>query len=179
MSDVRIETERLQLRPCSQDEVDDLHRLWTDPHVRKFLWDDQIIARETVVEVIESSRESFAADGFGLWVVSRKEDPRLIGFCGLRYFAGPQDGKRPVELLYAIAPEYCGMGLATEAAVAVVRRGFEKNGLARIYAGADPPNSASFRVMEKVGMRYERHATINGLEAIYYVINREDFPPGD
>ncbi len=42
-------------------------------------------------------------------------------------------------------------------------------------AGADPPNTASFRVIEKLGMKFAGKITINGLEAIYYVMNQDDF----
>jgi len=56
----RIATARLILRPFAAADVDDLHRLWVDPGVRKFLWDDQVILRETAVAVVESSIESFA-----------------------------------------------------------------------------------------------------------------------
>jgi ribosomal-protein-alanine N-acetyltransferase len=57
----------------------------------------------------------------------------------------------------------------------VLRYGFEELGLERIYAGTDPPNRASVRVMEKVGMRFDRQTEINGLAAIYYMLSRAEF----
>ena len=161
-----LETERLQLRPFTGNDSDDLHRHWIDPDVRKYLWDDAIITRKQAAEVVEASIASFAAEGFGFWCVSCKDDPALIGFCGLRRFGDGQE----VEALYGIAPEHWGNGLAVEAGAAVLRYGFEQAGLARIYAGADLPNAASFRVMEKLGMVYAHRTTINGLEAIYYAV---------
>jgi hypothetical protein len=62
-----IKTARLMMRPFAIDDVDDLHRLWVDPGVRKFLWDDQVIPRETAIVVVESSIESFVNHGFGFW----------------------------------------------------------------------------------------------------------------
>jgi ribosomal-protein-alanine N-acetyltransferase len=159
----------------TENDTDDLHRLLTDPVIRKYLWDDQIIPRETVVEVIEGSRFTFEEHGFGMWAVSSKDDPGLIGFCGLRYFEDGQSGKPEVEILYGILPEHCGKGLATEAAKAVLKYGFEEKKLAQIYAGADPPNTASFRVMEKINMQYSRRVAINDVDTIYYVVQREDF----
>jgi ribosomal-protein-alanine N-acetyltransferase len=161
------------------DDVDDVHRLWIDPVIRKYLWDDQIIPRETAVEVIESSRETFKEHGFGLWAVSLRDDSGLIGFCGLRHFEDGQNEKPEVEILYGIVPEHCGKGLATEAAKAVLKYGFEEKKLKQIYAGADPPNTASFRVMEKINMRYCRRVVINGVDTIYYLVSREDFPGSD
>jgi ribosomal-protein-alanine N-acetyltransferase len=174
MSSPWIETARLMMRPFVKDDIDDLHRLWIDPGVRKFLWDDQILPRETAVAVVESSIESFVKHGFGFWTICFRTDPRLIGFTGLRHFAEDGAESSEVEILYGLAPEYWGMGIAVEAAGAVLRYGFEKLNLAQIYAGADPPNAASFRVIGKLGMRFARKTIINGLEAVYYVMSQDD-----
>ena len=163
------------MRPFAMDDVDDLHRLWIDPGVRKFLWDDQIISRETAVAVVESSIESFVNRGFGFWAIHFKNDPEVIGFGGLRHFTEDGGVTREVEILYGVAPGYWGKGIATEAAGAVLRYGFEESELAYIYAGADPPNAASFRVIEKLGMKFARKIVVNGADVIYYAICRDDY----
>lgn len=94
----------------------------------------------------------------------------MIGFCGLRPIGESAD----VEILYGIAPRLWGQGLATEAARAVLDFGFRAAGLSRIYAGADPPNRASFRVIEKLGMRYAEVRTTAAGETPYWVIEREE-----
>ncbi len=165
------------MRPFATDDVDELHRMWVDPGVRKFLWDDQVIPRETVVAAIEGSVDSFAQHGFGFWAISFKDDPALVGFGGLRHFTEDGGEKSEVEILYGVAAGYWGRAIATEAARAALRFGFEEIGLEQIYAGADPPNAASFRVMEKIGMTLARRMMVNGLEAIYYVTKREDYQP--
>jgi [ribosomal protein S5]-alanine N-acetyltransferase len=162
------------MRPFAEDDVDDLHRLWVDPGVREFLWDDRVIPRETAVAVVESSVESFVNHGFGFWAVCLKSHTELIGFSGLRHFTEDGAESSEVEILYGLAPEHWGKGLATEAAEAVLRYGFEEIELARIYAGADPPNAASFRVIEKLGMKFARKTLINGVETVYYVMSRGD-----
>jgi ribosomal-protein-alanine N-acetyltransferase len=172
---IQIETARLRMRPLVLDDIDALHAHWTDPQVRKYLWDDIIIPREQVVEVIESSLTSFAMNDFGFWAVFPKENVELIGFCGFRFFSEPPE----IEMLYSIAPKYSRQGLATEASKAMLRFGFEEKKLDRIYAGADPPNAASFRVMEKCGMTFAKRIWLNNLEAVYYVITKEAFQPGD
>jgi hypothetical protein len=115
----RIETARLMMRPFAIDDVDDLHRLWVDPGVRKFLWDDQVIPRETAIAVVESSIESFVNHGFGFWAICFKNDPELIGFGGLRHFTEDGAEESEVEILYGVAPAHWGKGIATEAAGAV------------------------------------------------------------
>lgn len=170
---IKIETERLRLRPLNVNDLDDLHLLWTDADVRKYLWDDQVISREQAQEVVTSGIESFEAHGFGFWAVLPKDEESLIGFCGFRFFGAAQE----IEILYGVAPASWGQGLATEAARAMMRCGFEEHGFDKIYAGADPPNAASFRVMEKIGMKFAKRARINDVEAIYYVLSKEDFCP--
>lgn len=165
------------MRPFAADDVDELHRMWVDPGVRKFLWDDQIIPRETAVAIVEGSIDSFVKYGFGFWAVCFKDDPMLVGFGGLRHFTEDGGAASKVEILYGVEPEHWEKAIATEAARAVLRYGFEETGIERIYASADPPNAASFRVMEKIGMKFARRMTINELAAICYVIKREDYQP--
>ncbi|MCI0692329.1 GNAT family N-acetyltransferase [candidate division KSB1 bacterium] len=172
---LQIQTRRLSMRPFTMNDVDVLHRLWTDPQVRKYLWDDIVIPREQAVEVVESSIASFEQRGFGLWAVFPKNEDELIGFCGFRLFDDPPE----VEILYGILPSHWRQGLATEAAIAMLRCGFEEHGFERIFAGADPPNTASFCVMEKCGMKFAKRMFINNIETIYYVIPREAFQPDD
>jgi ribosomal-protein-alanine N-acetyltransferase len=178
MSFPRIETARLSLRPFAMDDVDALHRLWIDPGMRKFLWDDQVIPLETAIAVVEGCIESFAKHGFGFWAICFKDDPALIGFCGLRHFTEDGGASSEVEILYGVAAEHWGKGIAPEAAEAMLRYGFEEIELANIYAGADPPNAASLRVIKKLGMKFARKTLVNGLEAIYYVMSRDDYQPG-
>ncbi len=163
------------MRPLTADDLDALHLLWTDADVRKYLWDDQVISRKEAEEVIKGSLESFEAHGFGFWAVLPKDKESLIGFCGFRFFGDA----REIEILYGLSPAYWGQGLATEAARAMMRLGFEDHGFDIIYAGADPPNADSFRVMERLGMKFAKRTRINDAEAIYYVLSKKDSQPGD
>jgi ribosomal-protein-alanine N-acetyltransferase len=170
-----ITTSRLRMRPLSAADVDEMHQLWTDPDVRKYLWDDLVIDRKLAEDVVQASIDLFNSHRLGFWTLGLKDETATIGFCGLRLFGEPPE----VEILFALYPAYWGLGLASEAAQSMLRFGFEQTGFDRIYGGADPPNLASFRVMERIGMKYDKRVTINGLEAVYYVVTREDFRPED
>ncbi len=114
-------TPRLQLRPFVRSDEATLHTFWTDPGVRKYLWDDLVISREQAAEVVATSLHDFAAYGFGHWVSSFHGESNLIGWCGLRHF-----GERAeVEVLYGILPQFWGQSLAVEATRAVLQYGFE------------------------------------------------------
>jgi [ribosomal protein S5]-alanine N-acetyltransferase len=168
----RLETKRLVLTPFALCDLDFLHALWTEPEVRRFLWDDQVISREQAQEVITSSLASFDRVGVGFWKLVLKADEAPVGFCGLRPFEDAQLAGEQIELLYGLTAKEWGKGLAVEAARTVLQFAFTELGLACVYAGADPPNTASFRLMERLGMSFDHRTTLNGLDAIYYAITR-------
>ncbi len=118
------------------------------------------------------SAESFGEHGFGLWAVTDRASGGLIGFCG--FWPLGEDG-RGGELLYGISTARWGEGLATEAAEAMIRHGFEEIGLDRIVAGADTRNTASLRVMEKAGMFHDGRDLRNGHDLTYFALSGEAF----
>lgn len=139
-------TPRLELWPVQSAHRTELHRLFTDPDVRRYLLDDTIVGIDWVDETIAASQRQFDEFGHGLWAVYQKGQPTLIGVCG--YVVMGQ-----LELLYALLPGHWRRGFATEAARAVVDYGFREAGLTEIIAATDTPNAASFGVMERLGMR--------------------------
>jgi ribosomal-protein-alanine N-acetyltransferase len=92
----------------------------------------------------------------GLWATIYKQTGKFIGRCGLLPWT--IDGQNEVEVAYTIAQEYWGQGLATEAAQAILRYGFEKLNLSRLISVIDSENIASQKVAEKIGMTFEREA---------------------
>jgi ribosomal-protein-alanine N-acetyltransferase len=161
-----LTTPRLRLGPFTMGDLQFLHDLWTEPQVRRYLWDDRVITLDDACAVVDASITSFAARGFGFWVVRWLASDESIGFAGLREFGDAGE----IELLYGLLPQRWGQGIATEAARAVLEYGFRRCGLDRIYAGADPPNDASIRVIELLGMQFDSRRTIDGIEALYYVL---------
>ena len=113
---VAIDTPRLRLRPCREEDLPALHALWTEPEVRRYLWDGEVIPRERAMEILAKSEESFRSRGFGLWSAFVAGDPDLAGFAGLRVVGGTEE----VEILYGLHPRVWGLGLATEAADALI-----------------------------------------------------------
>jgi [ribosomal protein S5]-alanine N-acetyltransferase len=177
-----LRTERLVLRPIAPTDVEALHRFWTDPGVRKYLWDNEIISHEQVREIIAESERCFAGIGCGLFaieLVERGDD--LVGFCGLRrMFLNDASASTPaaeaddVELLYGILPRYWGEGLVTEAAREVLRYGFDDCGLTRILGATDTPNQRSVRVMQRLGMIFEERRNHKGLDTVVYSVSPKE-----
>jgi RimJ/RimL family protein N-acetyltransferase len=104
--------------------------------------------------------------GFGLWLLRDRLDPRhpMVGRGGLQHT--DIEGGDEVEIAWAIVPERWREGLATELATACVEIAFTALGLDHVIAITTPDNVASRRVMEKVGMRFERNfaKTFDGIE---------------
>jgi len=151
-----LETDRLRLRPYRAADVDDLHRLWTDEDVRRFLWDGECIPWQRAAATVLDAVRCFAECGIGQWLVL------------------------PAELLYGLAPAHWGRGLATEAARALVRLGFEEHGLARIIAICDTPNTGSVRLMQRLGMELDGTLQLPLGPGVRYVLTRAAYhtPPG-
>lgn len=166
-----IETTRLIMRPVTLDDLEEMHAIWTDEGVRRYLWDDEIIPRETAQIPIKASIETFASHGFGLFAVINKEDEKMIGFCGFRFL----DDTDEIELLYGILPDYWNKGLTTEAVKACLKSGFEEKGFEQIIAITNTPNMASIRVMEKAGMKFLNRDSFHEQDSIFYSISHEEF----
>lgn len=150
------ETKRLLLREFTPADAVDFHRIYTDAETMKFQGDlpenySVEVERYYLGKHIENYYQIL---GFGIWAVVLKENNRLIGRCGL--VRQPLEGGEEIEVTYLIEREFWNRGFASEAASAALNLGFEKYKLARIVAFIDPRNTASARVAEKIGMRFER-----------------------
>jgi ribosomal-protein-alanine N-acetyltransferase len=161
-----IQTERLLLRPWTRADIDAMHLLWTEPDVRRYLWDDLVITRETAADIVESHLKTATQHNIGYWAVHFPADSaeRVAGFCGFRFI----DDGRDVELMYGFRREYWGKGLATEACAAALDYMWRHTELPVVYARTDPPNSASVDVMLRLGMTH--HTSTDAM--ITYVLHR-------
>jgi len=168
---VELATARLRLRPVAERDVDALHALWTDPQVRRWLWDDVAIERETAADRVATSRASFAASGWGLWAVELRTNGVLAGTAGLVVI----DPALGPELLYSLHPSHHGRGYATEASRAVLDHAFDALGLARVRGRTDTPNRASARVLERLGMRFEGETQVAGHPYLCYAVARDEW----
>ena len=157
-------TDRLVLRPCADGDVEPLHRLWTEPDVRRFLWDDEEIPLEQAAAVVRQSHQDWRGRGYGLWTVRTADEGGLIGFCGFR----PAEWRDAPELLFGLSRRTWGQGYATEAASAALDHLSGTLDLAEVVAATDVGNTASVRVLERLGMQLKRRGTLHGLDTLFY-----------
>lgn len=166
-----IETERLRLRPLTNDDFEDLHRLLSDPDVVRYVGSGKPLLREETETALTSIISHWERHGFGRWAVIYKETGEFVGFGGLRMLIDTP------EVVYHLTPRFWGKGLATEIAKAALRYGFAEHDFPRIVAIAKPANLASVHVMEKIGMHYEMHTSYYNIDVVQYSLMREQFVP--
>jgi [ribosomal protein S5]-alanine N-acetyltransferase len=171
-----IETARLALRPVHPREAAELHALFVNEEVRRYLTDGAVMPREWVERVIRDSEASFTKCGLGLWAAREQGAIPIIGFIGFRDFYDP-----PVfELLCALQPSLWRRGFATEMARAAVDYVFTHTGLTEIRGSTDEPNQAAICVLERLGMRvYGRRpgadSPLIGWDQLHFLLSRDDW----
>ena len=132
----------------------------------RYIGDGTPWSEERSRQFVERQIELYGERGFCLWKLSPKEGGGLIGFCGLQPLPGTPD----IEIGWWLARAWWGRGLATEAARAALGDGFERVGLSRIVAIAQPANTASIRIMLKLGMRHEGTIKPRGIPVVLYSV---------
>ena len=141
-----LRTARLHLRPLREADIEPLHALWTQPGVRRFLWDDHVLSLEQTRDLVLQNQGWFDRHGYGLWA-AHDADGTLVGFCGYGFFRDEHE----LELLYGVGEPPWMKGYARELAEALVAYGFDTLRLAEIRASTDAPNVASQRVLKRLG----------------------------
>ena len=163
-----LETPRLRLVPWHHEDWHELRPIARDPEVMRYISEGQPLPDEQVQEFVSRQVRHFAERNFCMWKLLAKPAWEFIGFCGLQ----PLDGTPEIEIGWWLARAWWGKGLATEAAREALRDGFERAGLARIVAVARAENRASIRIMEKLGMSFERTTHHRGVPVKLYAIAR-------
>lgn len=143
-----LESRRLRLRPFAAGDARDVYELYADRDAVRFGYAPNMAAmddaRRLIQETIDGAREQTLFH-FG---VADGEHNRIIGHATL--FKWDREQRR-AEIGYSIRRDRWGSGLGSEAVATLIAFGFERLGLRRIEADADPRNLASIRLLEKLG----------------------------
>lgn len=148
-----LETERLLLRYLSSEDAEFILELLNEPSFIRNIGDRGVRTIEDANSyIVNGPVASYAKNGFGLYLVKLKETNESIGMCGLIR----RDTLEDVDIGYAFLPKFWSKGYAVESAQAVKEYAKNVIGLDRIVAITDPENEGSIRVLEKIGLKFEK-----------------------
>lgn len=148
-----LRTARLLLRHMAASDAAFMLDLLNDKAWIRFIGDRGVRTLEQARDyILNGPVEMVERLGFGFYVVESKESGCPLGVCGL----AKRDFLDDVDIGYAFAPQHWGKGYAHEAASAVLAHAKHDVGLKRIVATVRPDNAASIRLLEKLGLRFER-----------------------
>lgn len=152
-----IETDRLILRHLTTEDAAFILALVNDPSWLRFIGDNGVRTLEDASNyIVNGPMAMYDRMGFGLYLTELKDDHTPIGLCGLI----KRDTLEDVDIGFAFLPQFRSQGYAYEAASAVVAYGRQVLGLQRIVAITSLDNQRSARLLEKLGLRFERLITL-------------------
>lgn len=142
-----IQTARFTLREFTADDLSEIAAIHADENVMKYIGLGGAIGPAKSGAMLSAFMKSYAKNGFGIWACVDNETGRIAGQCGFNEL--PEGAG--TELAYLFAKQYWGRGVATEVAGRTAEYGFAELKMNRIVALTWPANTASVRVLEKIG----------------------------
>lgn len=163
-----LKTERTIIRQLQKKDLKQFYLLCSNSEIVKYIGNGKPLTKEQVKNWIEKSKQNYQNFGFGCWAVTSQNN-EFIGYCGLVYPPNSKD----IEIIYALAKEQWGKGLASEIVKAVTKYAIEQLKLEKIVATIDPNNKASIKVIEKAGFQYwKEDVDEDNLPTLYYIISK-------
>jgi RimJ/RimL family protein N-acetyltransferase len=154
-----LETERLILRQMRAEDAEFIFELVNEAAFIRNIGDKGVRTLDDARNyILTGPVASYAKFGFGLYLVALRETSEAIGICGLL----KRDSLEDVDIGFAFLERFRKKGFAYEAAAAVMGYGRNALGLKRIVAITSADNEGSMRVLEKIGLRFEKMIRMPG-----------------
>lgn len=169
-----LTSEQLGFRRWKQEDLNLAILLWGNHDVTKFFDSSDKFTNEKVKERLQKEIETEEFTGLQYWPVFLQNINEFVGCCGLR----PYDLKNMIlELGVHLLPVYWGKGLAQEAAKAVMEYAFTKLKANSLFAGHNPENKASEKLVKRLGFKFRNYEYYppTGLEHASYLLKKEDY----
>lgn len=157
------ETNRLILRIWGYEDIKDYAQIISDPEVMKFIGNGLAQNLQEAELYITKCIEVFAENGWSRFAVINKETNKLMGFCGFANY------NNELDFGWRFAKKFWGKGYGTEAAKVVLELGIKTYKFQRIVCIVYPENKASIRIIEKIGMKFEKQILLNKRKVNQYV----------
>ena len=148
-----FETERLSLRKFTAADAPFIVTLLNDSSLLRYIGDKQVRNIADADQYIANGPvASYERNGFGLFCVELKDLHTPIGMCGLI----KREQLPDPDIGFAFLPDFRNQGLAFEAAAVVLADARDRLGLERILAITTPDNDASIRLLQRLGLKFQR-----------------------
>lgn len=145
-----FETERMLIRPTSEDDAEFILELLNTPNWMKYIGDRHVKTLDDAVNYIKTRMLSqLERLGYANYTLVRKEDKQKIGTCGLF----DREGLEGIDIGFAFLPAYEKKGYAFEAASRIKEAAFDEFGIKMISAITTKDNVSSQRLLEKLGLK--------------------------
>ncbi|REE07934.1 RimJ/RimL family protein N-acetyltransferase [Winogradskyella pacifica] len=150
-----IETERLILRPITEQDVHDFFELDSNPNVHVYLGNTPVKTLEESEVMIANILKQYETNHIGRLALIEKNTNAFIGWSGLKYETILRKEFNYYDIGYRLKEQFWGKGYATEAALASLDYGFKDLKLEKIGAAADVNHIASNTILRKIGMQHK------------------------
>lgn len=161
-------TDRLILRELSVDDTYYFHLLNEDPEVIQYTGDVSFKNTEVARQFL-AGYDHYEKYGLGRWAVIRKEDNAFLGWCGLKY----SPDKNEHDIGFRFFKQHWNKGYATEAAKKCIEVGFNTFKLPFIVGRVMKKNTASIKVLEKIGLTLVSDYNFEGHEGYLFKIKKD------
>ncbi len=169
-----LTTDRLGFGIWGQEDIEDAVALWEDPDVTRYIVAGGVMDRVQIKARLQKEIDTYARHHIQYWPAYLLETGELAGCCGLR----PYDAEKDIlEMGVHLKKKYWGLGLAAEACRAAILYSFEKLGAQALFAGHNPDNSASAKMLTRLGFTYthDEYYPPTGMNHPSYLLKKDDF----
>ena len=161
-------TERLVLRPAELPDLPWFHRVWTDPLIRRHLWQGRVIGAEESARTLETCITHGSLTGLGLWRI-RLLSETPVGFFGF----WPRADERKPDVFMGLLPEYWKRGYGLETSRAAFGHIFERGYADEVICSVAGDNYASQRMMRRAGMVFVNETGKPGASTRFYRLDAQ------
>lgn len=166
---VLLETERLNIRSFTPDDINDLHRQLSDPQVMRFY--PAVHSREDTEKWLQGILKDYETNGCGMLALQLKATGEFIGQAGV--MRRVVYGAEVYYLSYLLLKEFWRQGYASEAVRRILDNAFDVLQVPKVIALIRPENRSSIRLAERLGLIFESAAQHAGFEQYVYTLSRQ------
>jgi len=167
-----IETPRFILREFLESDTEGLFEVDSDPEVNRYLGNKPVKNKEETLNIIKFIRQQYIDNGIGRWAIIDKNTGEFIGWTGLKWITEPINNKKHYyDLGYRLNQKYWGKGIASETAFASLEYAFNVLKTDKVIGIAHYENTASNRILQKVGMKFIESFELDGTKHNWYEID--------